>query len=134
MELADREEPLYRADSPEVFSLIPLPEVLGEIIGAGPASKGVMEQYGRTIGRFGSEFNLLLHASLDEIREASPVLGEAVLRMRAGRVIRTPGFDGEYGVIRLFEEGEAQRLFGLGSLYGDGPAPQRRRKRRECPF
>jgi uncharacterized protein (TIGR00375 family) len=134
MELADREEPLYRADSPEVFSLIPLPEVLGEIIGAGPASKGVMEQYGRTIGRFGSEFNLLLHASLDEIREASPVLGEAVLRMRAGRVIRTPGFDGEYGVSRLFEEGEAQRLFGLGSLYGDGPAPRRRRKRRECPF
>ena len=134
MELADREEPLYRADSPEVFSLIPLPEVLGEIIGAGPASKGVMEQYFRTIGRFGSEFNLLLHASLDEIREASPVLGEAVLRMRAGRVIRTPGFDGEYGVSRLFEEGEAQRLFGLGSLYGDGPAPRRRRKRRECPF
>jgi uncharacterized protein (TIGR00375 family) len=134
MELADREEPLYRADSPEVFSLIPLPEVLGEIIGAGPATKGVMEQYGRTIGRFGSEFNLLLHVSLDEIREASPVLGEAVLRMRAGRVIRTPGFDGEYGVIRVFEEGEAERLFGLGSLFGDGPAPRRRRKRQVCPI
>jgi len=26
--------------------------------------------------------------------------------MRGGRVIRTPGFDGEYGVIRVFEEGE----------------------------
>jgi PHP family Zn ribbon phosphoesterase len=130
MELADREEPLYREDSPEVFSLIPLPEVLGEIIGAGPASKGVMEQYGRTIGRFGSEFNLLLHTSLDEIREASPILGEAILRMRAGRVIRTPGYDGEYGVIRVFEEGEAERLAGQGSLFGDdGPAPRRRRKK-----
>jgi DNA helicase II / ATP-dependent DNA helicase PcrA len=129
MELADREEPLYREDSPEVFSLIPLPEVLGEIIGAGPASKGVVEQYSRTIGRFGSEFNLLLHTPLDEIREASPVLGEAIGRMRAGRVIRRPGFDGEYGVIRVFEEGEAERLFGRGSLFGDGPAIRRRTKK-----
>lgn len=129
MELADREEPLYREDSPEVFSLIPLPELLGEIIGAGPASKGVMEQYSRAIGLFGSEFNLLLHAPLDEIRDASPVLGEAVGRMRAGRVIRTPGYDGEYGVIRVFEEGEAERLAGHGSLFGDGPAPRRRKKK-----
>ncbi len=35
MELADRERPLYREDSPRVFSLIPLPEVLGEILGVG---------------------------------------------------------------------------------------------------
>ncbi|GFE59455.1 UvrD-helicase domain-containing protein [Geobacter sp. AOG2] len=132
MELADREKPLYREDAPSVFSLIPLPEVLGEIVGAGPASKGVMEQYARTIGRFGSEFNLLLHAPLEEIREASPILGEAVERMRAGRVIRKPGFDGEYGVIRVFEEGEAERLAGQGSLFGDGPAPRRRRKKTEA--
>jgi len=129
MELADRKEPLYREDSPKVFSLIPLPEVLGEIIGAGPASKGVMEHYCRTIERFGSEFNLLLHVSLEEIREASPILGEAVSRMRAGRVIRMPGYDGEYGVIRVFEEGEAERLYGQSGLFGDGPAPRRRRKK-----
>jgi len=128
MELADREQPLYREDSPEVFSLIPLPEVLGEIIGAGPSSKGVMAAYRRTIGRFGSEFNLLLHASLDEICEASPILGEAVGRMRVGRVNRTPGYDGEYGVIRVFNEGEVERLPGPGSLFGDCPAPRRRKR------
>jgi PHP family Zn ribbon phosphoesterase len=129
MELADRQEPLYREDSPEVFSLIPLPEVLGEIIGAGPASKGVMEQYSRTIARFGSEFNLLLHAPLEEIGQTSPLLGEAVGRMRSGRVIRRPGFDGEYGVIRLFEEGEIGRLAGQGSLFGDDLQIRRTRQR-----
>lgn len=129
MELADREQPLYREDSPEVFSLIPLPEVLGEILGAGPASKKVMELYGRTIARFGSEFDLLLHAPPDEIRQASPILGEAVERMRSGRVIRKPGYDGEYGVIRVFEEGEPARLAGQGSLFGDGPAVGRARKK-----
>jgi PHP family Zn ribbon phosphoesterase len=89
MELADRERCLPRGLA-RVFSLIPLPEVLGEILGTGPASKKVMEQYGRTIARFGSEFDLLLHTPLDEIRQASPILGEAVERMRSGRVIR-PG-------------------------------------------
>ena len=129
MELADREEPLYRADSPEVFSLIPLPEVLGEILGTGPASKKVLEQYGRTISRFGSEFDLLLRTPLDEIRQASPILGEAVERMRSGRVIRNPGYDGEYGVIRVFEEGELERLAGQESLFGDGTAVRRPRKK-----
>jgi uncharacterized protein (TIGR00375 family) len=129
MELADREQPLYREDSPEVFSLIPLPEVLGEILGAGPASKKVMELYGHTIARFGSEFDLLLHTPPDEIRQASPILGEAVERMRSGRVIRKPGFDGEFGVIRVFEEGEPERLAGQGSLFGDGPKARAARKK-----
>lgn len=39
MELADREQPLYREDPPQVFSLIPLPEVLGEIMGVAPPQK-----------------------------------------------------------------------------------------------
>jgi len=112
MELADRERPLFGEDLPEVFSLIPLPEVLGEILGTGPGSKKVMELYSRVISRFGSEFGLLLYAPLEEIRAASPLLGEAVERMRSGRVIRTPGCDGQYGVIRVFEEGELARLAG----------------------
>ena len=85
MELADREQPLFRADSPGVFSLIPLSEVLGEILGTGPASKKVMEQYGRAIARFGSEFDLLLHAPLHGDPRGLPDSGGAVERMRSGR-------------------------------------------------
>ena len=132
MELADREEPLYRDDSPQVFSLIPLPELLGEIIGAGPASKGVMEQYRRCIASFGSEFNLLLHAPLEEISQESALLGEALTRMRQGRVIRKAGFDGEYGVIRVFAEGEVAQLAGQGGVFGDGPPLRARRKTKEA--
>jgi DNA helicase II / ATP-dependent DNA helicase PcrA len=110
MELADRAEPVYGEGAPGFFSLIPLAEILGEIAGVGPASKEVMRRYALAIGRFGSEFNLLLHASLEEISQFSPLLGEAVGRVRGGRVIRTPGYDGEYGVIRVFGEGELARL------------------------
>jgi DNA helicase-2/ATP-dependent DNA helicase PcrA len=115
MALADREKPLYRKDSPRSFSLIPLPEVLGEIMGVGPGSKKVMVQYGRTIACFGSELDVLLNTPLDDIRRAFPILGEAVERMRSGHVIRKPGSDGEYGVIRVFEEGERERLVGQKS-------------------
>ena len=37
------------------------------------------------------------------------MLAEAITRLRAGKVIRDAGYDGEYGVIRLFEEGELKR-------------------------
>ena len=129
MELADRKKPLYREDAPQVFSLIPLPEVLGEILGTGPASKKVTEQYARTLARFGSEFGVLLHTPVDEIREDFPILGEAIERMRNGRVIRQPGYDGEYGVIRVFEDGELEQLAGQDNLFGGVPVKRRARKK-----
>ena len=129
LELADRVVPVYPEEAPGFFSLIPLPEVLGEIIGVGPSSKEVMRQYGLAISRFGSEFNLLLHTPVEEISLHSPLLGEAVSRIRAGRVIRRPGYDGEFGVIRVFDDGELDRLAGQGVLTGDA-LPLRRKKRR----
>jgi uncharacterized protein (TIGR00375 family) len=105
MELADREEPLFAPDAPSVSSLIPLVEVIGEILGIGAASKGVMRAYAKTLARFGSEFQVLLYTPVEEICSFSPVLGEAMSRIRSGMVIRTPGYDGEYGKIRVFDKG-----------------------------
>jgi len=127
-ELADREVPLYGPDAPGFTSLIPLPEVLGEIIGAGAGMKGVMHQYGRCIARFGSEFDLLLHAPTEEIRREAPLLGEAVARIRSGRVIRSPGYDGQYGVIRVFEEGELEQMADRREILRDGSPVPRRKK------
>ncbi|MFW8600562.1 endonuclease Q family protein [Desulfobacterota bacterium M19] len=105
-ELADREQPVYPAGQPGYRSIIPLPEVLGEILARGAATKGVRKLYNLVINRFGSEFNILLRTPLDDLRLTSPVLAEAVSRIRSKRVIRQAGFDGEFGVIKLFESGE----------------------------
>jgi uncharacterized protein (TIGR00375 family) len=113
-ELADRARPHHRPDAPRVFSLIPLAEILSEILGVGPASKRVMEQYGRAITLFGSEFELLLYTAVDEVEQSAPLLAEAIRRMREGRVIRHPGFDGQFGVIRLFQQQELDRPAGRG--------------------
>ena len=117
LQLADREEPCWKPDSPRVYSLIPLPEVIGELLGSGPSSKKVMVAYSKVIARFGSEFGLLLHAVLEEIAMFSPLLSEAVRRIRTGQVIRRSGYDGEYGVIQLFAKGEPKQLgLDLGAL------------------
>lgn len=106
MELADRDEPQFAPDAPSVFSLIPLPEVIAEIIGKGAATKSVLQGYAKTLARFGSEFDLLLYTPVEEISRFSPVLGEAVARIRSGKVHRSPGYDGEFGVIGVFDKGE----------------------------
>jgi len=129
LELADREEPEFGPDAPRFFSMVPLPEVLGELLGVGPASKQVQRRYASLIGRFGSEFSLLLNASREELSEESPLLAEAVGRMREGRVIRHGGYDGEFGTIRVFEEGEIARLQGQFGLFAE-ETPGRARKKK----
>jgi DNA helicase-2/ATP-dependent DNA helicase PcrA len=97
-------------------SLIPLPELLAELLRTGAASKRVAAAYGELVSRSGSEFALLLDQSEAEIEAraaggiaggiSGELLAEAVGRMRSGRVSITPGYDGEYGVIRAFAPGE----------------------------
>ncbi len=130
MQLADRSSPVYPAGSPAVHSLIPLPEILGELLGTGPATKKVLSVYSRLITIFGSEFDLLLHAPLEDIsRQASPLLAEAIDRARKGTVIRKGGFDGEFGVIRVFSDEERSRWLGQLSLFGTRSARPRKRRR-----
>ena len=114
-QLADRAAP---APLPRPFeSLIPLPEVLADCLGVGPASKRVQEMYGSLIRRLGPEMRILRELDPAEIeREAGFAVAEGVRRMRAGQVIRKAGYDGEYGVITVFEPHEMELLEGQTSL------------------
>lgn len=131
MELADRKEPVYPQEKASLFkSLIPLQEVLGELLGAGSDTKGVLAEYSRVVSLFGSEFSVLMDTPLEEISsQYSPVFSESVKRIREGRVIRKPGYDGEFGQISLFERGEIDELVGQTHLFGYANKKQRGRKR-----
>ena len=117
MELADRATPVVPSGQPGFASIVPLPEVLGELLGQGPATKRVESLYVQLINRFGAEFTLLRHTPLEELNHLSPVLGEAIARIRQGRVIRQAGYDGEFGRIRVFQPGEIDELSGQESLF-----------------
>ena len=109
-----------------VANLVPLPEVLSEIVASGPSSKAVERSYDKVIGTLGPELFVLQHAPIEDVaRAASPLLAEALSRLRKGSVIRDAGYDGEYGVIRLFEERELKRLT-AGDLLFDAPAARKK--------
>ena len=116
MELADRSEPRRPAGHPDFQSLIPLKEVLSEIIGVGAGSKKVAARYAALIARFGSEFAILQDTPVEDIAKADRVLGEAVSRMRRGEVLRKSGYDGEFGVIKVFSEQEVREIRSGGTL------------------
>ncbi len=122
-ELADRTEPQPPPGAAPFDSLIPLPEVLGEIYQAGSKSKTVQVAYEQTIRRLGPELDILSQLPLDQIRgHGSELLAEAISRMREGQVIREGGYDGEYGVIRMFEPGELENRHSVGALFDLPPA------------
>src|SRR5262249_58466052 len=94
-----------------VSNLVPLPEILSELTASGAASRAVVRGYDQAIAKLGSEFSILQSVPVEDVAHAgSPLLAEAITRLRAGRVIREAGYDGEYGVSRLFEDTELQRL------------------------
>jgi len=118
-ELADREA----SKLPKPFySIIPLPEILSEILGCGPSAKKVTVAYEERLAALGPELHILMDAPSKDIERAGGrLLAEAIDRMRESRVIRTEGYDGEYGVIRLFEESEKATLRGQEVLFGTPP-------------
>ena len=135
-ELADRPQGARPACAGPFASLIPLPEALGEMLGVGPGSKRVQREYLRLLERLGPELAILQELPLEEIAAAgAAVLAEGIRRMRAGEVRAQGGYDGEYGVIRLFD-GDADRSavvqLGMFAELGEagaaaGAAPDTRR-------
>jgi DNA helicase-2/ATP-dependent DNA helicase PcrA len=83
--------------------IIPLEELLGELLGVGPQSKKVRAAYDQVLTAGGPELSLLLHLPPEEL-DRLPVarLGEAIRRLRAGQVCRRGGYDGTYGTITVF--------------------------------
>ena len=101
-ELADRPAGYRPTGAPQSTSLVALPEVIGEILGTGAKSKKVTAEVDRLVGALGPELAILLEVPLDELsRAGGSLLAEAVSRLRAGTARKDPGYDGEYGVIRL---------------------------------
>ncbi|MFC1765143.1 UvrD-helicase domain-containing protein [Planctomycetota bacterium] len=119
-QLADRQDGNERPQRHTFRSLIPLKEVLSEILNVGPNSKKVARHYQALIDKCGSEFDMQLHHPLDQLQSlGGEVIAEAVQRMRTGQVHVTPGYDGEFGVIKVFTEQEQRNLGDQSLLFAD---------------
>jgi DNA helicase-2/ATP-dependent DNA helicase PcrA len=117
--LSDRKKSLKPEDSPGFQYVIPLPEILSEIKGSGPGSKIVEQAYNQIISGFGNEFTFVKEVPIEDIRKkCGYVISEAIRRMRESQVKPIAGYDGEYGIIKIFNEGELASLQGQSNLFG----------------
>lgn len=82
--------------------IVPLAEVLSQVLGVGPSSKKVRAAYDVLVSCGRSEFGVLLDVPFEELSEvAGEGMAQAIVAMREGRVSRTPGYDGKFGIIRV---------------------------------
>ena len=111
--LADREYGFRPVNAPAFTSIIPLPEIIAEALKCGVNTKKVNAMYFSLLEQLGNEFKILMEVPLDDIERAgTPLIREAISRMRSGNIHITPGYDGEFGKVRIFGDLERNGIKG----------------------
>jgi len=117
-ELADRPEGFKPKDAVPFKNLIPLQEIIAEALNLGTAAKQVSKEYKNLIEKFGTEFKILLDASHQELKAATlPEIAEGIERVKEGKVSIEPGYDGNYGKIKIFSQGEQKKILKQNTLF-----------------
>jgi len=107
-ELADRPEGYRPADAPNFEKLVELDKIIAESLGVKSRnSKKVQVVYEQLLEAFGNELDILRKSSLTDIsRQFGSLLAEAISRVRQGQLTVEPGFDGQYGTVKIFGQAE----------------------------
>lgn len=104
--LADRPEGFVPDGAIPARHLVPLQEIISEVLAVGPNSVRVTKEYNRLTAEGGSEFAILLDMDEEELtRLAGEETARAVLKVRRGELNISPGFDGQFGKVQIFSRG-----------------------------
>lgn len=108
-QLADRPQGFVPTNNIPFKNLIPFEEIIAESKGVAKGSVAVGRDYRVLVEKFGTEFNILVKASKEELLKGlPPKVADGVLRVREGKVDIKAGFDGEYGTISIFDKEDKQ--------------------------
>jgi uncharacterized protein (TIGR00375 family) len=103
-QLSDREVG-FKFDTVGYKSLVPLPEIIAEVLEVGKASKKVNKIYHELVQKAGSEFGILLDLSLEELGKiALPEIVLGIKNVREGNIEISAGYDGVYGTVKVFKD------------------------------
>lgn len=107
-DLADRDAHEMPSGHVPYKSIVPLQEIIAESLGLKTTGgKKVQAMYESMVLGIGTEFDILLDIPVSDIENGStPAIAEAIDRMRRGDMHIRPGYDGKYGVVKIFSEND----------------------------
>lgn len=85
--------------------IVPLQEIIAESFGASVTSQKVQDEYNKVTDYFNGEFTALLHANISDIvKSFGSRIGEGIDKVRRGDIRVDPGYDGVFGVVKIWEK------------------------------
>lgn len=110
--------PLDKTRLPYIM-LVPLIEILSESFNLGTSSIRVQNEYENLTKNLGSELDVLTQIKVEEIERLVGVkAAEGIKKVRTGDIVVDPGFDGVFGVVKIWrsgEEGKEEAVLGIKS-------------------
>ncbi|MBI2483006.1 DNA helicase UvrD [Candidatus Uhrbacteria bacterium] len=117
--LADRSEFDAHPRAPAFRRIVPLDEIIAAAFDVRSLTPRVRAQRDQLLDALGSEFHVLLDAPIDGIARVAPVeVVEAIRRVRASELEVLPGYDGEFGTVRIFTEERPRPIATQRVLFG----------------
>lgn len=112
-QLAERPENFLPENAKPFEHLMPLPEVIAASLGVAAGGNRAEQKYLEMLKKLGTESFILREASPGDLALAGGSrIAEGIRRLRAGEVIKSAGFDGEYGKLALFTSEELKNASG----------------------
>jgi uncharacterized protein (TIGR00375 family) len=99
----------YPVPRPPYKMLVGLHQIIAESLGYRPAAKKVQAEYFRLVSELDSELSVLMNSPLEDIaRVSSERVAEAIARVRKSDIAIEPGYDGVYGIVKVWPESPAE--------------------------
>lgn len=96
--------------------LVPLLQIIAEAFRTAPTTQKVLNEYKKLTTVLGSELKILsggasgTKVSVEEIAKISgPKVAEGVAKVRLGDLVIDPGYDGVFGVVKIWNSGKEQK-------------------------
>lgn len=110
-QLADRPLGARLEDAVGYKKLVELDKIIAESLNIKSRhSKQVIKEYHHLLNQAGSELHILLEADLEKLKSFTyPQIIQGIEKVRKGDLLISPGYDGQYGVVKIFEDSEKIR-------------------------
>ena len=115
-EIADLDKPVHPDFRPKYVHLMPLAEIISSVYDKGVTTKFVQGIWQKLIDDFDTEINVLINASLDDIKKIDGNVALAIESFRNNTIEVIPGGGGQYGQILFKKEVKKPKVVTLDNF------------------